>query len=62
MQATIVVAVLVIRPTAEPNEVPFELKTLVGSGNHLLDGGPDLESSVQKQLNRSRCHLGCGLI
>ena len=27
--------------TAEPIEMPFGLRTLVGPGNHLLDGGPD---------------------
>ena len=27
--------------TAEPFEMSFELSTLVGPGNHILDGGPD---------------------
>jgi len=27
--------------TAEPVEMPFGLRTRVGPGNHLLDGGPD---------------------
>ena len=27
--------------TAEPIEMPFELRTWVGPGNHVLDGGPD---------------------
>ena len=27
--------------TAEPIEMPFGLKTRVGSGNNVLDGGPD---------------------
>jgi len=27
---------------AEPIEMPFELRTWVGTGNHVLDGGPDL--------------------
>jgi len=26
---------------AEPIEIPFALWTLVGPGNHVLDGGPD---------------------
>jgi len=26
---------------AEPVEMPFGLRTLVGPGNHVLDGGPD---------------------
>jgi len=28
--------------TAAPIEMPFELRTWVGRGNHVLDGGPDL--------------------
>jgi len=67
--------------TAKPIEMLFGLKTRVGPGNHVLDGGPDpstegailrgrgiplqsigtLQSSAQKQPNRSRCRLGCGL-
>jgi len=27
--------------TAEPMEMPFGLRTRVGSGNHVLDSGPD---------------------
>ena len=27
--------------TAEPIEMPFGLRTPVGPGNHVLDGGPD---------------------
>jgi len=27
--------------TAEPIEMPLGLKTRVGPGNHVLDGGPD---------------------
>ena len=27
--------------TAEPIEMPFALRTWVGPGNHVLDGGPD---------------------
>jgi len=27
--------------TAAPIELPFGLRTLVGPGNHVLDGGPD---------------------
>jgi len=27
--------------TAEPTEMPFGLRTRVGPGNHVLDGGPD---------------------
>jgi len=27
--------------TAAPIEMPFELRTWVGPGNHVLDGGPD---------------------
>jgi len=27
--------------TAEPIELPFGLRTCVGPGNHVLDGGPD---------------------
>jgi len=27
--------------TAAPIELPFGLRTSVGSGNHVLDGGPD---------------------
>jgi len=27
--------------TAEPIEMPFGLRTRVGSGNHVLDGSPD---------------------
>jgi len=27
--------------TAEPIEMPFGLRTRVGPGNHVLDGGPD---------------------
>jgi len=27
---------------AEPIEMEFGLRTLVGPGNHVLDGGPDL--------------------
>jgi len=27
--------------TAEPIEMPFGLRTWVGPGNHVLDGGPD---------------------
>jgi len=69
---------------AEMMEMPFGLRTVVGLGNHVLDGGPDppmegailrgagkghpivkyrdtLRSSLQRWLNRSRCHLGCGL-
>jgi len=30
---------------AEPIEMPFGLRTLVGSGNHVLDGGPDPEGA-----------------
>jgi len=28
--------------TAPPIELPFGLRTWVGPGNHVLDGGPDL--------------------
>jgi len=28
--------------TAEPIEMPFGLRTRVGPGNYVLDGGPDL--------------------
>ena len=28
--------------TAEPTEMPFGLRTRVGSANYVLDGGPDL--------------------
>jgi len=62
-------------------EMPFELRTQVGPGNHVLDGvqiapwerailrgegrpivkfRDTLWSSVQKRLNRSKLHLGCG--
>ena len=27
---------------AEPIEMPFGLRTRLGQGNHVLDGGPDL--------------------
>jgi len=68
--------------TAKLIEMPFRLRTLMGPGNCVLDGGPDppweraifwekrrpivkcrdtLRSSVQKQLNQSRCRLGFGL-
>jgi len=40
----------------------------IGSGNFegrkewlIVNYGDILRSSVQKRLNRSRCHLGCGL-
>ena len=78
------VSVTLVSPakTVEPIQMPFGLRTRVGPGNHVLDGGPHppvegpilrgngrpivkyrdtLHSSVQKRLNRSRCHLGCGL-
>jgi len=32
---------VVCAKTAEPNEMPFGLRTRVGSRNHVLDGGPD---------------------
>jgi len=69
--------------TATPIEMPFGLRTRVGPGNHVLDGGQDppmgrgnfeggkghpivkyretLRSSLQKQPNRLRWRLGCGL-
>jgi len=68
--------------TPEQIEMPFGLRTLVGPGNHVLNGvqiphgngqflrgkgrpvlkyRDTLRSSVQKQMNQSRCHLGCGL-
>ena len=28
--------------TADPTEMQFRLRTRVGPGNHLLDGGPDI--------------------
>ena len=28
--------------TAEPIEIPFGLRTRVGPGNHVFDGGPDI--------------------
>ena len=36
-------SVTVVNPakTPEPIEIPFELRTRVGPGNHVLDGGPD---------------------
>jgi len=64
---------------AAPIEMPFGLRTRVGPGKHVLDGGTDLimgrgnfegkgrpivkyrnnlQSSVQKRLNRSRFLLG----
>jgi len=57
---------------AAPIEMPFELRTRVGPGNHVLDGGPDLLCkgaiwrgalpwAVQKRLNRSRFRFKCGL-
>jgi len=54
--------------TAEPIEMPFALRTRVGLGNHVLDGGPDPRMgtrsyygkwhAVQNRLNRSICRLG----
>jgi len=32
---------------AAPIEMPFELRTRVGPGNHVLDGGPDLLSKLR---------------
>jgi len=32
-----------------------------GKGRSIVKYRDTLQSSVQKQLNRSRCHLGCGL-
>jgi len=36
------VTILSPAKTAELIEIPFGLWTLVGPGNHVLDGGPDL--------------------
>jgi len=35
------VALVSLAKTAEPIEMLFELRTRVGPGNHVLDGGPD---------------------
>jgi len=36
-------SVILVSPAkmAEPIKMPFELRTWVGPGNHVLDGGPD---------------------
>jgi len=34
-------SVVVYAEMAEPIEIPFGLRTRVGPGNHVLDGGPD---------------------
>jgi len=33
--------------TAEPIEIPFGLRTRLGPGNHVLDGGPDIRLEGQ---------------
>jgi len=35
-------SVTLVSHLAEPIEMAFGLSTLVGPGNHVLDGGPDL--------------------
>jgi len=43
--------------TAEPIEMPFGLKTWVGQGNHVLDGGPDppWEGAIMRGKGASHC-------
>ena len=39
---SVCISVTVVSPpkTAEPIEMPFDLRTQMGPGNHVLDGGP----------------------
>ena len=45
--------------TSEPNEMPFGLRTQVGPGNHLLDGGPDppWEGAIMRGKGASHCKV-----
>jgi len=40
---------------------PWEGVIFGGNGRPIVKYRDTLQSSVQKQLNRSRCRLGCGL-
>jgi len=44
---------------AEPIEMQFELRTLVGPGNHVLDGGPDppWEGAILRRGRASHCKV-----
>jgi len=45
--------------TSEPIEMPFGLRTWVGPGNHILDGGPDppWEGAVLRGKGASHCKV-----
>jgi len=45
--------------TAAPIEIPFGLKTRVGPGNHVLDGGPDTpwEGAILRGEGPSHCKV-----
>jgi len=54
-------SVTVVSPakTAEPIEMPFGLRTWVGPGNHILDGGPDppWEEAIVRGEGTSHCKV-----
>ena len=52
-------SVVVYAKTAETTEIPFWLRTLVGQGNHVLDGGPDplWEGAILRGGGASHCKV-----
>jgi len=42
-------------------QIPNGRGNFEGEGRSIVKYRDTLQSSAQKQLNRSRCHLGCGL-
>jgi len=54
-------SVILVSPAkmAAPIEMPFWLKTRVGSGNHVLDGSPDLprEGAILREKGASHCKV-----
>ena len=42
--------------TAEPIQMPFGLRTRLGSGNHVLDGGPDPQWEVAISTGKGASH------
>jgi len=45
--------------TAAPIKMPFGLRTRVGPGNHVIDGGPDLpwERAILRGKGASHCKV-----
>ena len=51
------VTLVSLAKTAEPIEMPFGLRTLVGPGNNVLDGAPDMGSGNFLGKGASHCKV-----